>query len=143
MLKLLHSVAIMKPIKINIKEVIKEIVWGYYHLLKESPKKNFLAIPLLKTTRYFSYDDTQRQKLSKSKRSQEKISTILSSNDWENLFFKMLEREIKKLNNSINEYWSLNPKETKYEIVCGIDSFLQDYKRILIIICSYLLAIQV
>jgi hypothetical protein len=33
---------------------------------------------MLKATRYFSYDDSQRQKLSKSEKSQERVSALLS-----------------------------------------------------------------
>ena len=168
MLKLLHSVALMKPIVINQEEIIKKIksckekfipkwskhqnwfpkeylpflhkVWGYYHSLPESNEKLFLAIPLVKTTRYFSYDDTQRQKLSKSTRSQEKIANILKS-DWEIIFFKMLMNEFNKLDKSIKEYWSLNPKDTKHTIRCGIDTLnesLREKKDILITSPPYL-----
>lgn len=150
MLDVLHSVAIMKPIKIDADDVIGEIklskknfipkwpghtnwfpkgflpflykVWGYYHSLKDNNKKLFLAIPLLKTTRYFSFDDTQRQKLSKSKRSIQKINNLLSSFDWEYLFLKMLKQELKKLEQSIREFWALNPQKTKFIIKAGIDS---------------------
>ena len=148
-INLLYDAATMKPIKVSKEDLIKEIklsdkqfipkwsrhtywfpkevlpflykVWGYYHSLKESNIKQFLAIPLLKVTRYFSYDDTQRQKLSKSKKSQEKIDNLLLS-DWKETFFKMLIKEMNKFSDSINEYWSLNPKDTKDTIKGGIDS---------------------
>ena len=168
MLKLLHSVAIMKPTQIDYETLIEDIksckekfipdwerheywfpkeylpflhkVWGYYHSLPESNKKTFLTIPLLRTTRYFSYDDMQRQKLSKSRKAEERVNNLLS-NDWEDLFFKMLINELKKLTSATEEYWSLNPKETKAIIRSGIDSLneqLDEKKDILITSPPYL-----
>lgn len=51
-------------------------VWGFYHSLNDSYAKLLLTIPLLKVTRYFSYDDMQRQKLSKSPKSIARIDSL-------------------------------------------------------------------
>ncbi len=32
--------------------------WGFYHSIEDASLKSLLVIPLLKPTRYFSYDDT-------------------------------------------------------------------------------------
>lgn len=156
MLKVLHSTAIMKPIDVDQNKIISEIksckkkfipkwsrhtywfpaeylrflykVWGYYHSLPENKIKLFLTVPLLKTTRHFSYDDMQRQKLSKSSRSEERVHKILKG-DWEKSFFRMLDKEMEKLSKSINEYWSLNPKKTKHTIKCGIDTLSESLKE--------------
>src|SRR3989344_3033156 len=167
MLKILHSVAIMKPAKIDVEKVLKEMtnskeefkpdwerlgywfpeevlpflykVWGYYHSLNDKNTKLILTIPLLKTTRYFSYDDTQRQKLSKSKRSQEKINKLLIS-DWKGKFFEMLEHNINKVIKGIEEYQMLNPKDVK-GVIKNVDTFrenLTEKKDILITSPPYL-----
>jgi hypothetical protein len=168
MLEILHSAATMEPIEIDSQRIIEEIksnkekfipewsnreywfpdeylsflynVWGYYHSLPTSDKKLFLTVPLLKTTRYFSYDDMQRQKLSKSNKSKERVKRILSG-DWEKKFFQMLKKEMNKLDKSLKEHWSLNPKNTEGKLRCGIDSLnesLTEKKDILITSPPYL-----
>jgi SOS regulatory protein LexA len=152
LLKMLHSVSIMNPVKIDINNISEEILhskekfipdwdrlgywfpeeilpflfktWGYYHSLSDSNKKLILAIPLLKTTRYFSYDDTQRQKLSRSKKSQEKIKKLLGSN-WETRFFQMFNHEVSKIIKGINEYQMLNPKNVE-GIIRNVDTLTQN-----------------
>ncbi len=168
MLKVLHSIAIMKPIDVNIKDILREIasskeefipqwsrlqywfpkeflpflykVWGYYHSLDDKSIKLVLTIPLLKTTRYFSYDDTQRQKLSKSLKSEGRVNKLLLS-DWRSKFLEMLEIETMKVINRIQEYWMLSPKNTKAVIRDGVDSLeehLKEKKDILITSPPYL-----
>jgi hypothetical protein len=95
-------------------------VWGYYHSPNNETLKLLLALPLLKTTRYFSYDDTQRQKLSKSPKSQARINKILQE-DWENLFFQMLSQEISRLLVRLKEYKELDPKPVNCVIRAGVD----------------------
>jgi hypothetical protein len=65
-------------------------MWGFYHSLSDDGIKLLLTIPLLKATRTFSYDDIQRQKLSKSPRSKKRINSLLKSN-WEETFYKKIE----------------------------------------------------
>lgn len=167
MLKILHSISTMKPKSIDVDKVMKELQnskeqfipdwdaldywfpgeilsflykkWGYYHSLKDKNTKLILTIPLLKTTRYFSYDDSQRQKLSKSKRSQEKIRKLLSS-DWKSKFYIMLEKEINNVIQGIEEYQNLNPKKTKGKVrtVDTLTSKLTEKKDILITSPPYL-----
>jgi len=152
-IKTLHPVAIMKPVKIDTQEAINEIkknkkefvpdwsrlsywypkeflpflykVWGYYHSLKDKKIKRVLVIPLLKTSRYFSYDDMQRQKLSKSPMSEKRVNSLLNS-DWENKFFGILLKEMNKVVKGINEYESLAPKNTKAIIRGGVDTLKQN-----------------
>lgn len=69
--------------------------WGYVHSINE-PEKLYLLIPLLKVTKYFSYDDEKVHKLYKSKYSKLKIEHLLKSN-WEEIFFSMWRKEILKL----------------------------------------------
>jgi len=153
MLKILHSVATMKPMQVEVEEILKQIssskekfipqwsrldywfpeeflpflyrVWGYYHSLPSKSLKLLLTIPLLKTTRYYSYDDMQRQKLSKSKKSQERINLLLSS-DWKRKFFQMLGKDMMRVMNGIREYQTLDPQKTKGVIKAGVDIIKKD-----------------
>lgn len=149
----LHPVAIMNPVKIDVQEVINEIkknkkefvpdwsrlsfwypeeflpflykIWGYYHSLEDKKIKSTLVIPLLKVSRYFSYDDMQRQKLSKSSRSEKRVKDLLNL-DWGKKFFDMLSQEMNKVIKRVNEYQALNPKNTKTVIRGGIDTLKQN-----------------
>jgi len=115
-------------------------VWGYYHSLKDKTIKLILTIPLLKTTRHFSYDDPQRQKLSKSLKSKKRIKSLLSSN-WKQKFFEQLRNETLKVIYGINKYWELSPKKTESVVKGGIDSLnehLAEMKDILITSPPYL-----
>ena len=156
MLKVLHSVAIMKPMEIDVKNTLQQMtsskkkfipdwtrmnywfseeillflhrVWGYYHSLPDNSLKLLLTVPLLKTTRYFSYDDMQRQKLSRSQKSKKRVDSLLSC-DWEKKFFQMLEREIDKVMNGLREYKTFSPKNTKGTIRAGIDAMEEKLKQ--------------
>ena len=102
--------------------------WGYYHSLENSYLKTLLTLPMLKTSRYFSYDDTQRQKLSKSPKSIKRIENLIKK-DWKNLFYNMLEDEIRRVIKGLREFWTLNPKEVRAVIRGGIDTFETDLKE--------------
>ncbi len=157
MLKTLHAVATMEPVEnINLGQIWSKMVsskerfipdwsnleywypkeflpflykvWGYYHSLREGPNKLLLTIPLLKISRYFSYDDSQRQKLSRSERSQSKIKNLESS-DWKLKFKQMFEKEANKITKALLEYKALSPKNTKSTILGGVDSFTEKLKQ--------------
>ncbi|MFN3466807.1 MAG: hypothetical protein ACK4WF_03795 [Candidatus Brocadiales bacterium] len=93
--------------------------WGFVHSLPDEAKYAVL-IPLLKTTRYFSYSDEKVHKLYKSKHSKVKVERELEC-DWESKFYSVLERKILVLLNRTKEYHSLYPKTVKYQIKSGID----------------------
>lgn len=106
LLEVLHGVSTMEPAEVDIDSLLSEMatsgneftprwsnlnywfpeqfldflfkVWGFYHSLEDTRLKLLLVLPLLKTTRYFSYDDTQRQKLPKSPRVEERIKSLLA-----------------------------------------------------------------
>ncbi|MBS7631878.1 hypothetical protein KEJ47_10005 [Candidatus Bathyarchaeota archaeon] len=168
MIEILHSIAVMKPIRVMMEDVFGEIassreeftprwsrinywfpekflpllrkVWGYYHSLPDNALKNILTIPLLKATRFFSYDDMQRQKLSKSLKSQIRISELLSSN-WEEKFFQLLKQELIRVMKGIQDYHRLSPKNTRSVVKGGVDTFtncLEEEKDILITSPPYL-----
>ncbi len=155
MLDIIHSTAIMKKPKIDIVNLMKEIknsekefipqwsnltywfpeefipilskVWGFVHSLKND-KKYIILIPLLKTTRYFSYSDEKVHKLYKSKYSRNKIKELLNK-DWKSLFFHLLEKEICLLLKKIWEYQALKPQKVNFTINAGIDSLETDLKN--------------
>jgi hypothetical protein len=152
MLKVLHSIAVMKPIKVEVDPLIRSMktsreeflpqwsritywfpekflpllykVWGYYHSLENSQTKKLLLIPLLKTTGYYSYNDPQRQKLSKSPHSKKRILSLLKS-DWESLFYQMVAKETKTVQRKLIEYQNLNPKSVKAVVRGGVDALYQ------------------
>jgi len=102
--------------------------WGFYHSLEDEQIKHILTIPLLKTTRYFSYDDIQRQKLSKSPKSEERINLLLSC-DWKNKFLQLLKEDIGRVLRGVQEYWTLSPRETKAVIKGGVDTLSEDLEE--------------
>lgn len=149
MLKVLHSIAIMKPIEIDTNYLIRQItnskrnfepswnnlsywfpervlpllfkVWGFFHDLDDPKVKKLLLIPLLKTTRFFSYNDPQRQKLSRSPISFKRVETLLEI-DWETKFYEMVHLELNNVIRRINEYQELLPySDIKAVIRAGLD----------------------
>jgi hypothetical protein len=103
-------------------------IWGFYHSLDDERCKLILTIPLLKATRYFSYDDSQRQKLSKSKKSQKRIEALFD-NDWKGKFFRMVADDTRKILNGIQNYYSLSPRPVEYVIKAGIDTMLENLEE--------------
>jgi len=168
MLDHIHTASLLEPKDINVKKIITQIksykdafipdwsnlnywynenflsflynIWGFYHSLDNNYLKELICIPLLRITRYFSYDDEGRQKLSKSKKSKERIDKLLGMN-WKNKFYIMLENEMNNLINGIQDYKKLNPLNVDNCIKIGIDTFsenLMENKDILITSPPYL-----
>lgn len=152
MLKVLHDAAILEPKKVNVTALLDRMtisteefrprwsklnywfpeeflpllyrVWGFYHSLSDDYLKLVLTVPLLKTTRYFSYDDPQRQKLSKSPKSEARIRSLLNS-DWRAEFFRMLKEEVEKALHKMREYWSLGPKAVTAVVKGDVDTLTE------------------
>ena len=123
-LEVVHAVAVQTPRELDIEALFRQMrgysgefvprwsrlqywypedflpflfkVWGFYHSLEDEYAKRLLSIPLLRVTRYFSYDDVQRQKLSQSPRSKQRIEVLLDS-DWQAEFFRLLRVEVGKV----------------------------------------------
>lgn len=93
--------------------------WGYVYNMDKGIREYFI-IPLLKTTKHFSFADELTHKLYKSKWAKEKIKKLKNKN-WKALYFKKLEDELKNLYNKIYEYKKLNPQNVNYNIKCGDD----------------------
>jgi DNA modification methylase len=148
MIDVIHETAIMRPPRVNIMNLIKELknskeeftpkwsnlsywfpeefisflskAWGFVHSL-DNETKYILLIPLINLTRYFSYGDEKVHKLYKSKYSKKKVEELLKK-DWKRQFYTMLEKEVHILLKKIWEYNRLKPKEVRYEIKSGIDT---------------------
>lgn len=147
-LSLIHKTATMDKLEINLPKIMKEIMfskeeflpkwsnldywfhedflevlgkaWGYYHSLDEEDQL-ILGIPLLKTTRYFSYSDEKVHKLYRSKYSRKKIDELLKKN-WKSIFYSMLEKEILILLKKVHEYHKLGPKNVAFDVESGVDT---------------------
>jgi len=115
-------------------------VWGFYHSIEDDYAKRLLVIPLLKTTRYFSYDDMQRQKLSKSPKSVQRIKSLLGT-DWKAEFFRLLRGEVENVFKGMCEYQRYSPKNVRSIVRGGVDTLcmgLEEDKDILITSPPYL-----
>lgn len=157
MLKHLHNVATMQPPKhVDIESLLSMMahsqqkfvpdwanichwypdevlpflfkVWGFYHSLDNNQMKRLLIIPLLKSTRSLSYNDAQRQKLSRSPRSMDKVSSLIKQ-DWKSFFSKKVSSELASLTRRLNEYQSLEPKAVNGVVKAGIDIMSLDLKE--------------
>lgn len=168
LLETLHSIATLKPKEVDVKELLNQIitsneeyvpnwsgldywfpkeflpllyrVWGFYHSLDNEYLRLVLTIPLLKATRHFSYDDIQRQKLSKSPKSKRRISSLLNGG-WRTKFYQMISEEIEQVLEGIRQYWNLSPEQVTAIVKGGIDTLsteLEEEKNILITSPPYL-----
>jgi hypothetical protein len=164
----LHAIATLKPKKIDSIELLRRMkksdrefipdwsnfdywftdefipllskAWGFYHSINDKHAKLMLTIPLLNVSRHFSYDDMGRMKLSKSPKSIKRVQELLQSN-WRDRFFKMLQSELQRVKEGMNEYQQLSPKNTKSVIRAGVDSLtsnLEEDKDLLLTSPPYL-----
>ncbi len=116
--------------------------WSFYHLSADQYSKKLLLIPLLKLTKYFSYTDEKLHKLYKSKHAKEKVERLLKE-DYEGLFYNLLEKELEKVLQKLSEYQTLNPQKVAYTVKAGVDVLeedLKEYANILITSPPYLQA---
>lgn len=146
MLEILHQISLAEPVDMDSDEIIRQItichekfipqwsnisywyqpevlpflyqVWGFYHSLQQPPVKRILLVPFLKVSRLFSYDDPQRQKLSRSPRSFQRVHDLLQG-DWKAKFFTIVNSEIGTLLRKLREYQSLNPDNTVRPVIRG------------------------
>ena len=95
-------------------------VWGFYHYLADECTKNFLLIPFLRLTKYFSYADEKVHKLYKSRYAKKKVEGLLKQDYWK-LFYYLLEKEFRRLNQKVAEYQSLKLQRVNYVVKAGVD----------------------
>ena len=155
LIDLIHTTATLEDLKVSTQELVEAVrgsqkefipkwsnldywfpdefipilsrAWGFAHSLTDETKYAIL-IPLIKTTKYFSWADEKVHKLHKSKYSKRKMGELLKS-DWKMLFYKMLTREIDKLLKKIREHRQLKPKKVNYKIRAGVDTLFSELEN--------------
>ncbi|MCX8061345.1 MAG: site-specific DNA-methyltransferase, partial [Anaerolineales bacterium] len=151
LLEILHEVAITKPIAVDIVGLTQEMAncpivwlpewknlsywfseefigflgrcWGYYHTCPDESIKRLVTVPLLKLTKTLSYNDAQRQKLSRSPKAMRRVENFLAGN-WRDQAIAMLQSEIKTVIAKQAEYQSLmiDSGSLSAKVRAGIDS---------------------
>jgi tRNA G10 N-methylase Trm11 len=101
--------------------------WSFYHHSADEHTKKLLLVPLLKLTKYFSYADEKVHKLYKSKHAKEKVEKLLRE-DYQGLFYRMLEKELEKTLQKFSEYQSLKPQKVQCTVRVGVDVLEKDLK---------------
>ncbi|MEM3486613.1 MAG: hypothetical protein QXI12_13455 [Candidatus Methanomethyliaceae archaeon] len=156
LLKHLHAVSVMQPVQLDPESLIEGIstfkgffepkwsnisywfpqdflpmlckAWGFYHSLEDEVAKQILLVPLIKATRYFSYNDGQRQKLSRSPLSKKRVDALLGQ-DWRSRFLDMTREGIYLIMKKLEEYWYLEPKPVEATVRAGVDTLALDLER--------------
>jgi hypothetical protein len=101
--------------------------WGFYHYSADEGIKKLLLVPLLKLTKYFSYADEKLHKLYRSKHAKEKVERLLKE-DYQGLFYGMLERKLQRTLQKLSENQTLKPQKVKGTIKAGVDVMEEDLK---------------
>lgn len=155
--QLLHNVGVMTPKKIDAEKMVEQIMsfkipftpkwskvaywhpskvipllsrtWGFYHQNKDEELKKLILIPLLKITRKYSYNDQQRQKLSRSPMSIKKADELVGVNNWTSSYKNLLIKEINTINKKLKEYKDMQiGKKSNGIVKAGIDSIDESSK---------------
>ncbi len=116
--------------------------WSFYHFSADQYTKGLLLVPMLKLTKYFSYADEKLHKLYRSKHAKEKVERLLAQ-DYEGLFYNLLEKELEKVLQKLSEYQTLSPQTVQSVVQSGVDVLeedLKEYANILITSPPYLQA---
>lgn len=150
LLVVLHAIATMRPFRVHPEDIIVMMkqsdqpwlpdwsrldywypeaillllskVWGYYHTLEDEQLRLLITVPLLKATKMFSYNDPQRQKLSRSPKSQARVNALMQG-DFEARFFGVFREELGHVSRKLSEYQSLlqGTPASSSRVVAGID----------------------
>ncbi len=116
--------------------------WSFYHFSADQYTKGLLLVPLLKLTKHFSYADEKLHKLYKSKHAKEKVERLLKE-DYQRLFFGLLEKELERTLQKLAQYQTLSPQKVANTVQAGVDVLeedLKEYANILITSPPYLQA---
>ncbi len=156
LLKYLHSVSVMRPVRLDSLRLVRDMrtykkhfepdwsnlaywypesflpmlhkAWGFYHSLEDGELKSILLIPLIKATRYFSYNDEKRQKLSRSPIARKRTGW-LECHDWQDIFFGKILTGINQVLTSLEEYQTLGPEAIKATVRAGINSLSSELSQ--------------
>ncbi len=154
-LEVIHETTLLKPWRVDLRALMDEMkasrqeflpswsnlhywfpepflpllsrAWGFVHAL-EDQTKYLLLIPLMKVTRYFSYDDEKVHKLYRSRYSRRKIGSLLQD-DWEARFYALLRAEVETLLKKLREYRRLRPKAVQWRVRAGVDTLEENLDR--------------
>jgi len=116
--------------------------WSFYHFSADQYTKGLLLVPLLKLTKHFSYADEKLHKLYRSKHAKEKVERLLKE-DYQGLFYSVLEKELEKTLQKLAQYQSKSPQKVACVVKAGVDVLeenLKDSVNILITSPPYLQA---
>jgi hypothetical protein len=102
--------------------------WSFYHQSADEYTKRLLLVPLLKLTKHFSYADEKLHKLYRSKHAKEKVERLLRE-DYQGLFFWLLEKELEKVLQKLAQYQSKTPQKVAYTVKAGVDVLEEDLKE--------------
>lgn len=89
-----------------------ERVFGWFHQLDDEEIKLLCTVPLLKVMRLFSFNDPQRQKLSRSPKSMSRVAALMQGN-WKQRFFGLIRQEIETVLRKLAEYQALMGRKRK------------------------------
>jgi hypothetical protein len=156
LLEYLHSIAIMRPVTVDSDALVRNMMahrgpfrpdwsniaywypeeflpmlynaWGFYNSLEDEELRRLLLIPLLKTTRYFSYNDEKRQKLSRSPLAEKRVNR-LKCQDWQQIFSSMVLKGVNRILIRLEEYQRLGPQSVEHTIRAGIDALATDLEE--------------
>lgn len=100
--------------------------WGYYHSLKDERAKKLLTIPLLRATKLFSYNDAQRQKLSRSPKATARVESLMRG-DYIERFYASLYDELVQTARKLHEYRLLGgyAHQVNARVIAGVDTLTQ------------------
>ncbi len=102
--------------------------WSFYHFSADQYTKGLLLMPLLKLTKYFSYADEKLHKLYRSKHAKEKVERLLKD-DYQGLFYNLLEKELEKTLQKLAQYQTLRPQKVQSVVKAGVDVLEEDLKN--------------
>jgi hypothetical protein len=116
--------------------------WSFYHQSADEYSKRLLLVPILKLTKHFSYADEKLHKLYRSKHAKERVERLLKE-DYQGLFWWLLEKELEKTLQKLAQYQTLSPQKVQSVVKAGVDVLeedLEDPVNILITSPPYLQA---
>jgi hypothetical protein len=102
--------------------------WSFYHQSTDEYTKRLLLVPLLKLTKHFSYADEKLHKLYRSKHAKEKVGRLLKE-DYQGLFYSMLEKELEKTLQKLAQYQTLSPQKVQSVVKAGVDVMEENLKE--------------
>ena len=152
----LHALSIMEPSDIEADDLVRKVgahegmftpswknleywhpneflpllgrAWSFYRDLPEGGAKSLLLVPLLKATQHYSFNDQNRQKLSKSPKSSRRAYRLLRQN-WQWMFYRMLRDGMNDVQKGQKQYQAMGPTDVDCTVRGGVNSLTQPLER--------------